>query len=154
MLIRSTEMGTKIRLSLIIFLLLIVSLKLRLPKQTSVMEVVKEAIQPLGSMLLKWQKKKKIKSRTLAISSATLASRKAIMPTSFSKSQKTSGGLGDLYVDDWKENKRRIGIGTLYLILHHLQRLNWGSIRFKKQNQCNKSSFCFSARPQSTKNQY
>ena len=37
------------------------------------------------------------------------------------KNQKTSGGFGDLYVNDWQENREKIGIGTLYLIFRHLQ---------------------------------
>ncbi len=34
------------------------------------------------------------------------------------ESQKTSGGLGDLHVNDWENGE--IGIGTLYLVSRQL----------------------------------
>ncbi len=74
------------------------------------------------------------------------------MQISVSKSQKTSGGLGDLHVDDW-ENRRKIGIGTLYVISRHLQGSNWGLAELKKRSQYNESSFCSPARPQDSKDQ-
>ncbi len=37
-------------------------------------------------------------------------------------SQKTSGGFGNLYIDDKQENGGRIGIGILYSVSHHLQK--------------------------------
>ncbi len=66
------------------------------------------------------------------------------MQTSVQKSQKTSGGLGNFYVNDWQENGgriRRIGTSTLYLVFRHLQRSDWGPARLKKRSQCNESSF-------------
>lgn len=53
--IRNTRRRTKIkiRLSPIILFLLIISLRPRLPRTTSVIEAIKEAIQLLGSMLLR-----------------------------------------------------------------------------------------------------
>ena len=36
------------------------------------------------------------------------------------KSQKTSGSLGDLNVNDQQENGGKIGMGTLYLVFRHL----------------------------------
>ncbi len=70
------------------------------------------------------------------------------MQTSTEKSQKTSGGLGNLYVDDWQENRGTIGIGTLHLVSRYLQKLDQGPVGLKKQSQCNESSFCLLARPQ------
>lgn len=97
----SIGIGTKTRLSLKISLLLIqVSLKARLLRKLSVMETVKEAMQLLGSIRLKWQRRTRIRPRTGAISSATLANKKATIPTCISKSQKTSAGLGNLHVDN------------------------------------------------------
>ncbi len=68
------------------------------------------------------------------------------MPTSILKSQNTSDNLDNLYIDDWKKNRRKIEIDTLYLIFHNLQRLDWGPTRFRKQSQCNKPSFYFLVR--------
>ncbi len=51
--IRSIEIRTKIRLSPTISFFLIVSLKLRRLRMTSVIKIVEEAIQPLGSILLR-----------------------------------------------------------------------------------------------------
>ncbi len=56
------------------------------------------------------------------------------MQTSAQKSQKTSGGLGNLYVDDWQENGGRMGMDTLHLVFRHLQRLDWGPIGLKKRS--------------------
>ena len=66
------------------------------------MKTIKKIIQPLGLILLRSQKKTriKIKSKTGFISSAILVKRKIIMPVSVMKSQKTSGGLGNLYIDN------------------------------------------------------
>ena len=47
-------------------------------------------------------------------------------------SQKTSGGLGDFYVNNRQENKRRIGMNILYLVSCNLQRANRGFTKFKK----------------------
>ncbi len=74
------------------------------------------------------------------------------MPTSILKSQKTSNVLGNLHVNDWKENGGRIGMVTLHLISRHLQRSDRGPIRFKKRSQYNEPSFRFLARSQDTKN--
>ena len=74
------------------------------------------------------------------------------MLTSATKSQKTSDNLGNLHVNDWQENKKRIRIGTLYLVFHDFQRSNRDSIVLKKQIQCNEPSFCLSIRPQNLKN--
>lgn len=38
------------------------------------------------------------------------------MPTSALKSKKTSGSLGDFYVDDPPKNRRRIGPNTLHSV--------------------------------------
>ncbi len=77
------------------------------------------------------------------------------MPISASKNQKTSSGLGDLHVNDWKKNgeKERIRAGTLHLVSHHFQRLDKGLTRLKKQNQCNKSNFHLPVMSQDLKNQ-
>lgn len=48
------------------------------------------------------------------------------------KSLKTSGGLGNLYVDDWKENGRRIETNTLHLVFCNFQSSDRGLTRFKK----------------------
>lgn len=50
------------------------------------------------------------------------------------KSQKISGSLDNLYINNKKENIRKIGINTLYLISCDLQRLYKGFIRPKKHN--------------------
>ncbi len=45
------------------------------------------------------------------------------MQTSAQKSQKTSGGLGNLYVDNWQENGERSGkirMSILHLVSRHL----------------------------------
>lgn len=81
----------EIWLNPIIFLLLIqVSLRFRSPRKISLMEIVEEAIQPMGSTLSKWQKRTKTRTRskTSAILSAIPISRKATMPTNILKSQK------------------------------------------------------------------
>lgn len=36
------------------------------------------------------------------------------------KSKKTSDSLGNLYINDYQENEKRIRIGTLHLISYHL----------------------------------
>ena len=53
------------------------------------------------------------------------------MQTNALKSQKTSGSLGDLHANDGKKG-RRIGMGTLYLIFRHFQRLGQGFVGLKK----------------------
>ncbi len=41
------------------------------------------------------------------------------MPTNILKSQKIIGSLGNLYIDDWKKNKR-VKMGTLQLVSRDL----------------------------------
>ena len=93
----------------------------------------------------------KTKSKTWVISNI-IPTKKATMLTNSLKSQKTSSDLSNFYINDWKEKREKIGISSLYLVSFDLQRLNKGLIRFKKQSQCNKPSFCFSIRLQNTKN--
>ncbi len=70
------------------------------------------------------------------------------------KSQKTSGGLSNLYVNDWEDKKNKIiRMGTLYLVSCYLQGLDWGPAELKKWSQCNESSFYLSVRPQDLKGQ-
>ena len=69
------------------------------------------------------------------------------------KSQKTSGDLGNIDVNDW-ENRKKIGVSILHLIFYYLQKLDWGFIKLKNQIQYNESSFCSPAEPQNMKNQY
>ena len=45
------------------------------------------------------------------------------MLTNALKRQKTSGGLGNLYVNDQKNGKKRIEMGILYLVSSHFQKL-------------------------------
>lgn len=45
------------------------------------------------------------------------------MLTSTLKSYKISSNLDNLYINDWKEKRGKIGIDTLYLISHNFQRL-------------------------------
>ena len=54
------------------------------------------------------------------------------MQISVLTSQKTSGGLGNLYVGDWKE--RKIRASTLYLVSHYFQGLDRGPVGFKKRS--------------------
>ncbi len=54
------------------------------------------------------------------------------MPPSAQTSQKTSGGLGDLHVDDWQENGGRVWAGTLHSVSRYFQGLDRGSARLKK----------------------
>ena len=62
--VRSTKMGTKIKPSSITPRLLIqVSLKPKFPKKISIMEVTKEAIQPLRSIPPKLPRKTKIRTK-------------------------------------------------------------------------------------------
>ncbi len=42
------------------------------------------------------------------------------MSISVPKSQKTSGGLDNFYVNDWKEKGGRIRMSTLYLVSRNL----------------------------------
>ena len=86
--IGKTGTETKIKLSLITSHLLTINFRFRPPGKTNVIKAIEEAIQPLGSMLLRWPKKIKIKPSTWAISSVILTSRRDIMPTSAPKSQK------------------------------------------------------------------
>ncbi len=53
------------------------------------------------------------------------------MPTSVSKSQKTNSSLGNLYINDWKENGK-VGAGTIYQVSRNLQRLDKSLTRLKK----------------------
>lgn len=78
------------------------------------------------------------------------------MPTSVPKRQKTTGGLGYLCINDWKNRGTRIRIGTstLYLITCNLQELDWGPAGFKKRDQYNELGICFLARLLDRKNQY
>ena len=62
--------------------------------------------------------------------SAILASKKVTMQTSVLTNQKTSSGLGDLYVDDRDEGGIRAG--TLYLVSHYFQEPDRGPIRLRK----------------------
>lgn len=63
--------------------------KISMTKKTNV-----EAIQPLGSILLKLSRKKKTRTRRIyATSSATSPNKKITMPISISKIQKTSAVL-------------------------------------------------------------
>ena len=57
--------------------------------------------------------------------SVILANIKVTTQAGVSKSQKTSGNLGDLWVDDWQEKRGRIGTDTLY----------WYSVTFKEQTE-------------------
>ena len=45
-------------------------------------------------------------------------------------------------------------MSILHLVFHHIQGLDWGPIRLKKQSECNKSDFAFLARLQNLKYQY
>lgn len=94
----------KIRLSPIISILLTVSLRPRLPKITNVIKIVK-AIQLRESMILRYL-------------------RRTIILMSVSKIKKISGSFNGLYINDKKENKRKIRIDTLHLIFYHLQGLD------------------------------
>ncbi len=89
-----------------------------------------------------------IKPETWAILSATSVNKKATIPTTILKSQEISDAFGNLYVNNWKENRRRIGIDTLNLLSRHLQRLDRGFTEFRKQSQYNQPSFWFTTRPQ------
>lgn len=75
------------------------------------------------------------------------------MLTSVLKSQKTSGGLNDLHVNDWKEKKRRVGISTLYSTSRNFQGLNQGPTILKNRCQYNEPRFRFLIKFQNTKNQ-
>lgn len=75
------------------------------------------------------------------------------MSISILKNEKTSDGLGDFYVDDWKE-KRGIEISILHLISGDFQRPNKGFTGLKEQNQYNEPSFSSPVRSSNTKNQY
>ena len=63
------------------------------------------------------------------------------MQTSALKSQKTSGGLGNLYGNDW-EKGGRIRMITLYLVARHFQRSDRDHARLRKQSQRNEPGFC------------
>ncbi len=54
------------------------------------------------------------------------------MQTSTLTSQKTSGGLGDLHVGDWEQG--RIRAGTLHLVSHYFQELDWGPAGLRKRS--------------------
>ena len=84
------------------------------PRRTRIVVFAKEApdnkakariLLPLASTppLSRKKKTKRRTKRTSLTLSATLVSRKTIMPTSaLRRSQKTSVGLDDLHVDDWE----------------------------------------------------
>lgn len=61
----------------------------------------------------------RIKLRTWAISSVISVTKKVTTLTNALKSQKTSDSLGDFYVNNWKEKRRRTGIDTLHLISYN-----------------------------------
>ena len=77
-----------------------VSLKLRLSKKTNIMEAAEGAIKPFESMLLKLLRKTRTRPKIWAILSALLVNRKATIPTSATRRQNISGGLGSLYIND------------------------------------------------------
>ena len=54
------------------------------------------------------------------------------MLTNAPKSHKTNGSLGNLYINNWQENKRRIRMGNLYLIFYNFQRSNKDPTGLKK----------------------
>ncbi len=54
------------------------------------------------------------------------------MPPSVQTTQKTSGGLGNLYVDDWQENGGRTRAGTLHLVSRYFQGLDRGPAGLRK----------------------
>lgn len=62
--------------------------------------------------------------RTWAILNIIPANRKTTMPTSVLKIQKTSGGFGNLYINDWKEKRKRIRMSILYLLFYDLYGLD------------------------------
>ncbi len=64
-----------------------------------------------------------------------------------------SGNLSNLYVDDGKENRRRISISILYLVFYNLQKSNRGFIKLKKQSHYNDPTFYFLIRLEYMKNQ-
>ena len=74
------------------------------------------------------------------------------MQISALKSQKTSGDLSNLYVNDW-EKRGRIRTVILYLVSHHFQRLDWGPTELRKWSQLNEAGFRSLTRPQDLKNQ-
>lgn len=68
-------------------------------------------------------KKIKIKLiRTWIILSIISANKKITMSTNILKNQKISGGLSDLYINNWKE-KKGIRICILYLVFYNFQGL-------------------------------
>ena len=73
------------------------------------------------------------------------------MSTSAQKNQKTSGNLGNFYINDWK-NGESVGADTLYLKSRHFQGSNWDLARLKKQSQRNELGFCLSTRFYNLKN--
>ena len=149
--IEKTGTETKIRLSSVTPHLLIVSLRPTFSRKTNVMEAIKEVIQPLGLMSPRWPKKIKIRLRTWAISSVILASKKDIMSINAPKSQKTSYGLSNFYVNDWK-NRGSIEADILHLVFCYFQGSDWGPAGLGKQSQRNKPGFYPSARPHNLKN--
>ncbi len=71
------------------------------------------------------------------------------MLPSVKTSQKTSGGLGDLHVDDWQENKGT-RVGALHLVSCYFQEIDRGPARLGKQSQYNELSFGIVTRPQNS----
>ncbi len=67
------------------------------------------------------------------MSNITPVSKRVTIQTNTPKKEKTKGDLGKLHVNDW-ENRGRIRTDTLHLVSHHLQELDWGPTRLKKQS--------------------
>ncbi len=86
------------------------------------------------------------------MSNVTPVTKRVTMLTSAQKSQKTSGDLGGLHVDDWENGK--IGTGILYSVPCYLQGPDRGPARLRKRSQCNDSGFCVAARPQDLQDQH
>ncbi len=76
------------------------------------------------------------------------------MPLSVQTSQKTSGSLSNLHVNDWQENGRRIRADTLHSVSRYFQEPDWGPAGLRKRTQCNKSGFCIAAKPQDPQDQH
>ena len=105
--IKTNKIKIKLSLIIIFFLLMQVSLKLRprsrlLRKINASKKVIEEVAHLLRSMLLRLQRKIKIKIilRIQAILSAILMSKKITTSTSVLNSQKTSSSLDNLHVNN------------------------------------------------------
>ena len=75
------------------------------------------------------------------------------MPPSVQTSQKTSGSLGNLHVDNKQENGKTKA-GTMHSVSHYFWRPDRGPAGLRKQSQRNKSSFCTVTRPQDPQDQH